>query len=293
MKFCLHLAGITYVGNAYSRAEKEGVHPVIKIETPMSAETEDGAKGKRPKRKTGKRKRRRPKNLADEEGENEFSPDEIKIEPYDIGAVYDDENGGDGRTPNVVIPLPYRGKGAGKTTAGVDGNLTEEDYMKIEMPFAGEGPISHSLMIANLGLGPAVRDNTGKPWKCDMCDFHTKRKSYLLDHQRTHFDEKPFKCGIDGCEYETRFKNHLRRHQLIHTTDIVYKCDLDTCPFETRRRDSYVKHMKTIHGGARFKCDFCEFETKRKSYLLEHARTHFDEKPFKCDSCDYRLVHGY
>ena len=141
--------GITYVGGGSggegganpTGVHPTGVHPVIKIETPMGDEggVDNGHQ-----------------NNNGYENEDEFSPDEIKIEPYDLDASgYHQDGGAGGVHFGNFNGAGRRGGnlGVGASQRGPDGNLTEEDYMKIEMPFAGEGEIPHSLMIANLGLG--------------------------------------------------------------------------------------------------------------------------------------------
>ncbi|NXQ13237.1 ZNF10 protein, partial [Peucedramus taeniatus] len=46
--------------------------------------------------------------------------------------------------------------------------------------------------------------------------------SNLLQHQRTHREEKPFRCP--DCGQGFRLKGHLVTHQRTHTRERPYEC---------------------------------------------------------------------
>ena len=114
------VTGIHYVGGDNSNAG--GAHPVIKIEAGEDGHDVNG--------------------LNNNNNAAGYAPD-IKIEPFDLDAG--------GAMPFV----PFNGAvPAAPPRRTAEGNLTEEEFMKIEMPFSGDGQnMSTSLMIANLGLG--------------------------------------------------------------------------------------------------------------------------------------------
>ncbi|XP_018572410.1 zinc finger protein 366-like [Anoplophora glabripennis] len=131
--------------------------------------------------------------------------------------------------------------------------------------------------------------------KCNVCDYETKYKSHLNEHQLSHKDPSEiqmYKC--DACSYESRHKGHLKVHQLIHKdpSEIrMYKCY--ACSYETRYKHSLKYHLLTHKDPSEihmYKCGTCTFQTKYKHRLKCHQVTHKDRSEiqmYKCDTCSF------
>ncbi|XP_064465075.1 zinc finger protein 354C-like [Ornithodoros turicata] len=76
---------------------------------------------------------------------------------------------------------------------------------------------------------------------CNTCPYTTGRKSHLVEHERSHTGEKPFKCSY--CDYASTRNCHLKDHERIHTGEKPYKCDI--CDYSASRRHHLRDHMKT------------------------------------------------
>ena len=50
-----------------------------------------------------------------------------------------------------------------------------------------------------------------KIFKCDQCDYKTKRSDHFITHERTHSGEKPFKC--EHCDYACAQSGALNKHK--------------------------------------------------------------------------------
>jgi len=50
---------------------------------------------------------------------------------------------------------------------------------------------------------------------------------------------------------------------------------------------SLNRHIRMIHLGVRFNCQFCDYQSTNKSYLSLHIdNVHLKLMPFQCDQCD-------
>jgi stress-induced morphogen len=59
--------------------------------------------------------------------------------------------------------------------------------------------------------------HTEQSFKCNKCDFTTKRKPNLNIHKRRrHSSAKPFSCQI--CEKKFKTKRYVKQHQIVHKT---------------------------------------------------------------------------
>ena len=92
-----------------------------------------------------------------------------------------------------------------------------------------------------------------KPFKCELCDYHSAHKSALNKHGK----------------YETtyRWKNIWNM-----TRDYRY---------------STYQHVKLQMVEKHFKYESCECWKVQKSYITWHDRTNTDEKSHKCLACYY------
>ena len=48
-------------------------------------------------------------------------------------------------------------------------------------------------------------------YHCNLCDFQTEKKRYLVEHRKSDHEGKKYEC--DQCDYQATHKGHLSRHQ--------------------------------------------------------------------------------
>ncbi|KAK4874665.1 hypothetical protein RN001_014025 [Aquatica leii] len=142
-----------------------------------------------------------------------------------------------------------------------------------------------TILIKHLVLeNVKLQHNSGKPFKCNICDHACNTKSALKIHIRKHTSEKPFKCNI--CDYCSTTKWSLKRHMCKHTGEKPVKCNI--CDYGCTTKATLKVHLRKHTGEKRFKCNICDHCSTTKWDLKLHKRKHTGEKPFKCNICDYR-----
>ncbi|XP_075768436.1 uncharacterized protein LOC102458255 isoform X2 [Pelodiscus sinensis] len=112
------------------------------------------------------------------------------------------------------------------------------------------------------------------PCTCSDCET-------LLEHQRAHTGEKPFKCS--DSEKTISEHSHFMNHQKIHTRDTPHNCS--DCGKSFSRNSHLVRHRMTHTGEKPFNCSDCGKNFSSSSYLVTHRMTHTGEKPFSCSDC--------
>ena len=61
-------------------------------------------------------------------------------------------------------------------------------------------------------------EKTGIEYKCEKCDYKSKRHSNVTDHMRAKHEGEGFQC--DECGYWSAYKHHMKRHILgVHKPD--------------------------------------------------------------------------
>ena len=63
------------------------------------------------------------------------------------------------------------------------------------------------------------------------CDYSTNHKGNFRSHERTHSDEKPFKCK--HCDFSTKQKSNLKVHNLHHSGQKPHECKICKKRFRT------------------------------------------------------------
>ena len=102
-------------------------------------------------------------------------------------------------------------------------------------------------------------------YTCLKCNFVSVTKIRLKRHEKTHLENKQFKCN--QCDFQSSESGNLKRH-------------MDTMHNENRvKKEIDVKRLKFC-----FKCDFSDVSP---SHLKRHEMTHTGEMPHKCNLCDY------
>ncbi|MEE6499604.1 hypothetical protein FKM82_003513 [Ascaphus truei] len=120
---------------------------------------------------------------------------------------------------------------------------------------------------------------------CTECGKRFVQHTLLLQHQKTHIDEKPYlckKCGQTFIDKEL-FVTHYRTHK----DDKDHKCT--ECGKSFADNSTLLIHQRIHTGEKPFSCNECGKSFSQHSTLLSHERIHTGEKPFKCYDCGRRF----
>ena len=84
-------------------------------------------------------------------------------------------------------------------------------------------------------------------------------------------------------------KNSLKTHKLVNSevTKADNPCTRTACDFKAITNYLLFKHIKEVHQGLRYDCEFCEKCFPNKKKFTDHQAIHTGEKPYACSQCDY------
>ncbi|XP_065207876.1 uncharacterized protein LOC135836772 isoform X2 [Planococcus citri] len=108
-----------------------------------------------------------------------------------------------------------------------------------------------------------------KPFVCPKCKKPFARKHYLVAHQTTHSENRPYKCGICG----SRFKHNYAKlkHDRYKHTDVAY-FECAACGKMFNYKNSLIIHLR-IHAGVKpFICQTCGRSFAQKGQLNKHQQ---------------------
>uniref|UniRef100_A0A0K8RI26 Putative c2h2-type zn-finger protein n=1 Tax=Ixodes ricinus TaxID=34613 RepID=A0A0K8RI26_IXORI len=96
---------------------------------------------------------------------------------------------------------------------------------------------------------------------------------------RTHTGEKPLKLACNSPKAFS-LNSLLQSHNRTHTNERPFKCK--QCPL-TFAQNYYLRNHSRTHSGEKpFKCQQCPKAFAQASSLRSHNQTHTGEKPLKC-----------
>uniref|UniRef100_A0A8C7WVJ2 Transcriptional repressor CTCF n=1 Tax=Oryzias sinensis TaxID=183150 RepID=A0A8C7WVJ2_9TELE len=110
---------------------------------------------------------------------------------------------------------------------------------------------------------------TGK--KCRYCDAVFHERYALIQHQKSHKNEKRFKC--DMCDYCCRQERHMVMHRRTHTGEKPFGCS--QCEKTFRQKQLLDMHFKRYHDPnfvpTAFVCPKCSKTFTRRNTMARHA----------------------
>ncbi|XP_032892174.1 transcriptional repressor CTCF isoform X4 [Amblyraja radiata] len=107
--------------------------------------------------------------------------------------------------------------------------------------------------------------------KCRYCDAVFHERYALIQHQKSHKNEKRFKCEL--CDYACKQERHMVMHKRTHTGEKPYSCN--QCDKTFRQKQLLDMHFKRYHDPsfipATFMCSKCAKAFTRKNTMTKHA----------------------
>ena len=126
-------------------------------------------------------------------------------------------------------------------------------------------------------------ENVGIPVTSIVNEF--KQTNNTNEGHTGLFDEVDFnstyKCKI--CDYKGKLKTYLSMHML--TKHGKKKCN--NCDFTTKHITTLINHKRTQHEGSTFKCEKCNFKASLEANLKVHVLAKHDGATFSCGKCHY------
>ena len=134
-------------------------------------------------------------------------------------------------------------------------------------------------------------NKTKKPYACENCEFSTKYRTVLKEHQRREKERtqtQSFKCNSPKCRFVTKNKGYLFRHiAQVHDSMQGGKLICSGCDFLTTDPESLGNHIREKHSGLKFKCEKCDYSNESKYWVDNHFATIHEGVRYPCDNCEY------
>ncbi|XP_075768677.1 uncharacterized protein LOC142818236 [Pelodiscus sinensis] len=150
-------------------------------------------------------------------------------------------------------------------------------------PGGGQGNSSHRSRREKRNTETIQQEIPHQQSPCTCSDCET-----LIEHQRAHTGEKPFKCSDSGKSFSEL--PHFTNHQKIQPRDTLHKCS--DCGKNFRSSSHLVTHRRSHTGEKPFSCSDCGKSFSSSSHLVTHRRSHTGEKPFSCSDCGKSFSRG-
>ncbi|XP_078471885.1 uncharacterized protein LOC144733737 [Lampetra planeri] len=190
-----------------------------------------------------------------------------------------------------------------KTVGARTGTMNVGGEMKIYCPICNWVVISlpalEDHMTKHKGLTKSVL------YQCPHCPYSTDKAATLIGHQRSHADEKLYKCWVcdevftnseDYCSHQTTHINRARRRKSIvppprdvspdkriRAGERPYHCNV--CGVDFTQSQHLLKHQRIHTNEKPYVCTVCGKAFVRSANLVIHTRVHTGEKPYKCATC--------
>lgn len=143
------------------------------------------------------------------------------------------------------------------------------------------------------------KHNETRPFSCKFCEKRFKTKRNLLDHTRTHTNERPFSCSHPNCGKRFKQKSVLNDHMSIHikirkdnlfVNKGKHHFECPECKKSFKSGRLRRRHVLRMHGGNRkqFPClvPHCPKVFITNVGLTLHRKSiHEGVFPFPCKIC--------
>ncbi|KAJ8416302.1 hypothetical protein AAFF_G00383240 [Aldrovandia affinis] len=107
--------------------------------------------------------------------------------------------------------------------------------------------------------------------KCRYCEAVFHERYALIQHQKSHKNEKRFKC--DQCDYACRQERHMVMHRRTHTGEKPYACS--HCEKTFRQKQLLDMHFRRYHDPnfvpTSFVCTKCGKTFTRRNTMARHT----------------------
>ncbi|EEP81806.1 conserved hypothetical protein [Uncinocarpus reesii 1704] len=125
----------------------------------------------------------------------------------------------------------------------------------------------------------------------DNCGKAFNRPARLVEHLRSHTNERIFSCEYDGCDKSFLRASHLNHHvKSAHTMVRDYVCDREGCGKTFVTGSRLRRHLAAHEGRDKYRCmeyPPCNETFRKHSTLQKHVMmVHLNQKPFPCPHSD-------
>ena len=122
-----------------------------------------------------------------------------------------------------------------------------------------------------------------KTFKCHICEKEYRQKPALAYHLRSaHEGRKDLVCQY--CQKKFSNRTHLRDHERIHFEERPYKCD--KCGKTFKQLGHLTTHNKSCSGDKEHKCPLCGWAFATRGNMKQHIENaHSTVKKFSCEKC--------
>ncbi|CAG0885425.1 unnamed protein product [Cyprideis torosa] len=140
--------------------------------------------------------------------------------------------------------------------------------------------VVHSVGTTRQRTITGIEKNTGGV--CDICGVYFRR---VIEHRRTHTQERPYKCPF--CPKRYMGCDTMLRHKKKHLEDKLLICD--ECGYRTSEASLFRLHQNRHLDIRPFQCPEClrGFESMWK--LKMHMKVHTGAQNFHCDHCNAKF----
>ncbi|CAL4146166.1 unnamed protein product [Meganyctiphanes norvegica] len=127
------------------------------------------------------------------------------------------------------------------------------------------------------------------PFECMKCNKMFNSAKDLLEHKKTHLEQKSFDC--DKCGEIFTCTTYLTKHKFQAHREKQYSCN--ECDYKCSTKYKLGEHMRVRHLPKELLphgCDICDYRTLYSKSLKEHMMRHKEIKPFICETCGFSFV---
>ena len=126
-------------------------------------------------------------------------------------------------------------------------------------------------------------------YECDLCDYQTKRRQGLSEHQKSVHDGMKHDCA--ECDKKFTTKRSLKQHKLSLHDGNKFSCN--QCSFQTPRQNNLNRHIKAFHEGMKYSCNLCSSKFTWIFVLNKHQRDVHSGIQHLCNICNNQLNSAY